>query len=204
MTQIQLPRQPQAWGAFLPQVTVHVRRADPMGPSGMVSVGEQSPGFTTVRRTALGGRYLGQANGQATYLKAKQEVARFDGIALRAASIANKTVRDQIAGEFGLNEPSNKDKALYMRNAVAGDIAVAEGASPINYYFFEAPGPQRRRPDALAAFNNDFESAVHDAEVTYGTLPAPITNTITQTIQSPLTVPILIGAGVVAAALLFS
>lgn len=204
MTQLQLPRQAQAWGAFLPQVTMQVRRTDPMGSTGMMPVGEQSPGFTTVRRTALGGRGLAQSAGQAVYNKAKEQVARFDAIALREASIANQTVRDQITLDFGLTAPTNKDKALYMRNAVASDIGVAESSTPINYYFFEAPGPQRRRPDALAAFNDDFETAVKNAEVTYGILPAPITNTITSTIQSPLTLPILIGAGVVAAALLLS
>ena len=204
MTQIQWPQQTRPWGAFLPQVTVQVRRTTPLAPSGMVSVGGSGPSFTTVRRTALGGAGLAQTTGQAVYQQAKTEIARFDSLVQRTMRIANKTVRDQIISDFGLNEPGNKDKAQYVRDAMASEVSRAEQYSPVNYYFFESPGPQRNRPAKLAAFNTDFESAVKDAEITYGILPEAITNTITNTIQSPLTMPILIGAGIVAVALIFS
>lgn len=205
MTQIQWPSQARPWGAFLPQVTVQVGRTDPLGPSGMKSIGDSGPSFTTVRRTSMGGQSIGQSTaGQAIYQKAKTEVARFDALAQRVLRIANKTVRDQLIQDFGLNDPSNKDKAQYARDAVVSDLSVVEAANPFNYYFYTSPGPQGRRPSTLAAFNSDLESEVHNAEVTYGILPEPVTTTITNTIQSPLTIPILVGAGAVALALLLS
>lgn len=201
MTQIQWPQQTRPWGAFLPQVTVQVRRTTPLAPSGMVSVGDVGPSFTTVRRTALGGVSLGQGAGLALFQQAKAEIARFDSLVQRTMRIANKTVRDQIISDFGLNDPNNKDKAQYVRDAMASEVSRADAP---NYYFFTSPGPQRNRPAKLAALNQDFESAVKSAEITYGILPEPITNTITNTIESPLTMPILIGAGIVAVALIFS
>src|SRR5262245_60210490 len=170
MSQIEWPRQARSWDAFLPSVTVQVRHGGlDAGPQRMMAVGDAQPGFMTVRqRTALGGPSLGQSTGQALFQKAKQQIARFDEIKSRALRIANKTVRDQVSDEFGLNNPGDKDKAQYARDAMAGEVARAEQYNPINYYFFESPGPQKRRPDTLAAFNDDFESAVRSAEVTYG------------------------------------
>lgn len=145
-----------------------------------------------------GSPFLGQ--GEDIYARAKAAVSQWDSLADRLAHVANKAVRDQIATDFGINSPTNKDKGQYMRNAVAGDIATAESYSPVNYRVFVGPGPAKNRPGDLENFLSDFRRQVEDAEKTYGSLPDAqiITNTITS--LPPWVLPV--GIGVVGLGLL--
>jgi hypothetical protein len=151
-----------------------------------------SPSMPT--RASLG------ATGQDIYENGKKQIAIFDGLVERTKRIANKTARDLVIDSFGLAEPDNKDKALYMRNATAYSISQADSYTPINYYVFEGPGPAKGRPAKLASFNSDFQSAVKDAELTYGILPEPVVIERTTTLsETPAWVlPVTIGAIAVA------
>lgn len=129
------------------------------------------------------------ASAQDYYTRGKAAVARFDSLIERVKRIANKSERDGIAVSYGLTDPSNTDKAMYMRNALAYDVADAEKYSPIAYeQGFPATGPSRGRVAKLESFDGSFEQAVKSAENTYGILPEPetITNYVTTTTQNPL------------------
>jgi hypothetical protein len=96
--------------------------------------------------------------------------------------INNQTVARQIANEFGVTDPSNKDKGQYMRNRSAYHVSQAEASSPIDYSLFDpaTPGPAKNDAKNLASFNSQFQSAVTNALNTYGTASTPtiITNTV--------------------------
>lgn len=157
----------------------------------------------------LAGPVLGQ-NAQQFYVNAKNAIAKYDQIIERVKRIANKTIRDQIVADYGLTEPANKDKSLYMRNALASDVANAEKFTPIAYEEgFPTHGPARGRVTKLNDFTSDFESAVKDAEVTYGILPEP--QIIERLVNVPgastggtnWTIPLVVaGGGIAVAALL--
>jgi len=128
----------------------------------------------TFNAPMMGGYTLGQT-GQQVYARAKAAVAKYDTLVARTAKIANKSARDEIIARYGLSEPTNKDKSLYMRNAVAGNIAQVESYTPPNYLIYETrKGPDVGRVDKLEAFNRNFESDLKSAEDTYGILPEPV------------------------------
>lgn len=183
---------------------------------GMVMIGGSGASirpslFSTsvVDNFGLAGASLGQ-NAQAYYVNAKSDIAKFDSLVNRVARIANQTLRDQLVSDYGLNDPSNNNKALYMRNALASDVGNAEKFTPIAYEEgFPVRGPSRGRVSKLESFNNDLESAVKDAEITYGILPEPqiITKIVTvpgaSTGGTNWTIPIVVaGGGIAVAALL--
>ena len=119
-------------------------------------------------------RFLGQ-QAQDFYNNAIQEIQKFDSIQARAAKIANKSARDTIIDTYGLNDPTNKDKAMYMRGALASDVANAQKFTPIAYEEgFPTHGPARGRVTKLHNFNRDFEADVKSAEDQYGILPEPV------------------------------
>lgn len=139
------------------------------------------------------------------YNQAKVAVAKFDSLVERLKKVANKTVRDGLAVQYGLTDPSNTDKAMYMRNALAFDISDAEKYSPVAYEEgFPSLGPSRGRVSKLESFDAGFEQSVQQAETTYGILPEPetITNYVTTTTAQPLNwiLPVVaLGAGIVIA-----
>jgi len=150
---------------------------------------------------------LGQNDAQQYYVDAKNLISEFDQLAAIVPRISNKPVRDQIASDYGLNDPTNKDKAMYMRNALASDVANAEKYTPIAYeQGFPTHGPARGRVTKLRNFNGDFRGAVKDAEALYELLPTP--QIIEKTVTVPgggtnWTVPLLVaGGGIAVAALL--
>ena len=157
------------------------------------------------RHPALAAYSLGQT-AQDYYTNAKQELARFESIAARVARIANQTERNRLIDVFGLTEPTNKDKAQYMHNALASDVANAEKFSPIAYEEgFPTHGPARGRVRKLKNFDDDFNSQVSDAEKTYGILPEPVVIERVVTAPgaagaTPSALPyVLVGGGIVAA-----
>jgi hypothetical protein len=170
------------------------------GPAGRGSFfgGAVSDGFRAGH--ALSGDYsLGQTP-EEWYRRAKSAIADFDGYAARTAKIANKTVRDQIATDYGLNDPANKDKAAYMRAAVAYNVGQAESYTPPNYLIFGVGQQAKNRVQALENLNSDFRRAVSDAENTYGTLPAPVViERLVPGASAPVnwTLPVVIGGGAV-------
>jgi hypothetical protein len=87
--------------------------------------------------------------------------------------IANKAVRESLAVQYGLTDPGNKDRARYMRDAVALNISQAEASSPINYLVWEIRGPAAGRVPKLEAFDREFAAAVKQAGDYYGILPEP-------------------------------
>jgi hypothetical protein len=157
-------------------------------------------------------RYQLGVTAQEAYVNGKAEIAEFDSLVARTAKIANKAVRDQIVKDYGLNEPENKDKALYMRNATASCVATADSYTPVAYeQGFPNHGPCIGRVTKLRNFNGNFRSEVRDAENTYGILPEPVV--ITQYLPGQAapaaaggtnwTLPVVIGGGaIVIAALL--
>lgn len=143
---------------------------------------------------------LGADTAQGLYEEAKKQIATFDSLLERTKRIGNKAAREQIISDFGLDAPTNNDKALYMRNATAFDVTRADSYTPINYLVFTGPGPSKNRPRKLREFNKDFSAAVKNAEDTYGSLPEPVVIERTTTVsQTPgWVVPVAIGALAVA------
>lgn len=144
---------------------------------------------------------LGASTGQSIYADGQKQIAIFDSLVERTKRIANKTAREEVIDMYGLAEPDNKDKALYMRNATAYSLSQADSYTPVNYMVFEGPGPDKNRPRKLGEFNSDFSKAVKYAEDTYGSLPEPQVIERTTTIsQVPgWVMPVTIGAVAVAA-----
>jgi hypothetical protein len=134
-------------------------------------------------------------------------VAKFDSLADRASKIAYKPRRDEIISKYGLLEPNNGDKALQWRNALQEYVAQVEASVPPNYYvFIQDTTRPRNRLEWVTGADRDMEDDVKDAETTYGSTPEP--QVVIKEVQVPgqgtdLTVPILIGAGAVAIALIF-
>lgn len=177
---VQYPQQPVRWGAFLPQVTVALRGASP----------------ATVRRPMLGA----PTSPEEWYSRAVRNIAKYDALVDRAEVIANKVVREQILETYH-SDPADKDGAWYARDAVAYNVGQVESYPPLNYLIFNA-GQAQNRVDRLSSWNKDLESSVANAEATYGSIPA--STIIREVVASPATVPLLVGAGVVALALLLS
>lgn len=165
------------------------------GPRGSMFHGSATDSFRLGSPTMPTSATLG-ASGQSIYEDGKKQIAIFDTLVERTKRIANKTAREQLIDTYGLSEPDNKDKALYMRNATASSVAQADAYTPINYYIFEGPGPAKNRPRKLGEFNTDFAKDVKYAEDTYGSLPEPVVIERTTTVsETPAWVmPVAIGA----------
>lgn len=177
---------------------------------GMVAIGGGNGSRSSIFSSQLAGQFrvgpsLGYyamgATAQESYVGAQAAIQAFDNLVGRTARIANKTVRDQIVQDYGLTDPGNKDKAMYMRQALASDVANADKYTPVAYeQGFPSTGPARGRVTKLMNFNSDYKNAVQDAEVTYGILPEPVVITQYlpgQTTQAPInwTIPVVVGAG---------
>lgn len=153
--------------------------------------------------------YMAADDAQTSYVNGKAAIAEYDSLIGRAAKIANKSSRDEIVKDYGLNEPDNKDKSLYMRNATASCVAQADAFTPTAYeQGFPSHGPCRGRVVKLRNFIDDLRSDVRDAENTYGILPEPVV--ITQYLPGAAapaagtnwTIPIAVGVGGLAIAAL--
>lgn len=142
------------------------------------------------------GRSLGQT-GVGTYTQVKADIARWDSLVERLRRVANQSARDQIATQFGINNPANKDKGQYLRDRSAYHVSQAESSTPINYDIFapNTPGPAPKDAADLESFLGDFQTAVQNAEGTYGLLAAP--QTITNYVNTTPTwvLPVAVGVG---------
>lgn len=144
--------------------------------------------------------------GKKFYEDAKAAVAKFDNLATQISKIVYKPTRDQLVSDYGLLEPGNKDKALYMRGTLDEYVKQVEASVPLNYYvFIQDTTRPRNRLSWLT--NNDvgMETAVTNAVALYGLTPEPqvIIKEVSGAGGTDLTVPILIGAGAVVLALVF-
>lgn len=154
-----------------------------------------------------GSPFLGQGLGQTgigNYTQTKADVAAWDALVGRLQRVANASVRQQIAFDFGLTNPNDKDKGQYLRDRSARDVAIAESSRNYDAFSPDTPGPTKHDARQLESFLGDFQQAVQGAETTYGVLDTPqvITKTVTQTISSlpPWVLPV--GIGVVGLGLL--
>lgn len=170
------------------------------GPRGSLFHGSATDSFRLGSPSNPAQASLGAPTGQSIYEEGKRQIANFDALVERTKRVANKTAREQLIDTYGLSEPDNKDKALYMRNATAYSVSQADSYTPINYMVFEGPGPAKNRPRKLGEFNTDFAKDVKYAEDTYGSLPEPQVIEKTTTIsQVPgWVMPVTIGALAVA------
>lgn len=141
------------------------------------------------------------AGGQAIYDEGKKQVELFDSFVAQTKHFADKAYRAQLIDTYGLAEPENKDKALYMRNATAASLAKADSYMPINYLVFEGPGPDKNRPRKLEEFNVDFAKDVKYGLANYDLLPDAqiIERTTTVSTTPGWVLPVTIGAVAVAA-----
>jgi hypothetical protein len=146
--------------------------------------------------------FLGQTTDQEWYNEAKREVAKFDAFVMRLRKVANKAVRDDLAGRY-IGNPEDTESGAYGRNSVAQDIGEAESYKPVNYLIFSV-SRRRNRVERLDDINNSFESDLVSAEQNWGILPEP--QVIERIVQvpgaaaSPL-VPILVVGGLAVAGL---
>jgi hypothetical protein len=154
------------------------------------SLGAQMPQYQPAYAPPPARYYMGQT-AQDYYNRARPEIQKFDTLVERTKRIAGKNARDTVIADYGLTEAANKDKALYMRNALASDVAGAEKYSPVAYEEgFPSRGPSRGRVDKLRSFNSDFEGAVKAAEDMYGILPEPVV--IERTVEVPGAAPSIV------------
>lgn len=160
--------------------------------------------------SALAGRVsMGQTD-QEWYVRAKAAVSKFDSLVERLKKIANRGARESLVSRYGLDNPTDKDRGKYMRDAVFYNVFQAESYTPVNYLVFGSTGPARRRVGDLEDVNRDFSDDVKAAENTYGILPEPVIierivevpGTVTTVTPSWVVPAAVVGGGIAVAALL--
>jgi len=152
------------------------------------------------------GRFLGQAPAE-WYRRAKAALARFEGLVARSNQIANRTSRENILAWVG--DSANPATPAYRYATVLSDVSLdVERYTPPNVDAYQVERRQKR-VTALEEINSEFNDRVGEAERVYGVLPAPVQLPGTERIVTVpgaagpnLTLPILIGAGAIAAAVL--
>jgi hypothetical protein len=147
-----------------------------------------------------GSPFLGQT-GVGNYTQTKADVAAWDALVARLQRVANASVRQQIANDFGISNPGDKDKGQYLRDRSAKDIALADASKNYDAFSPSTPGPTKHDAAQLESFLGDFQKAVQSAETTYGQLDTP--QVITQVVPGALPSWVLpVGIGVAGLALL--
>lgn len=136
---------------------------------------------------------------QAWYERAKKAIDRYAFLKSRVAVIANKTEREAIITWLGnATVPGTPE---YRFSTVKSDFTDDVAREGVGAYNVER---RQGRIVELEEFNDDFDVKVKNAIQTYGELPAVPTQPGQQQAAAPdLTVPILVGAGVIALGLIF-
>ena len=150
-------------------------------------------------------KQLGQVD-QQWFSRAKASVASYDDLWARAALVANKSYREQLAAKYH-TKPEDQDGAFYRRNSVAYNVSQAESYTPVNYVLY-AQSQQQNRVTKLEDWNKDFRHDVEYGEKEYGILPAPEVieqvTTVTKTELPGWVLPVGLGIGaLIIGALLF-
>lgn len=166
----------------------------------------QVPGF---HPTLAGGYWMGQTP-QEWYGRAKAAVAKFDELLTRTSRVASKTERDAILAWVGT--AAQDGTPAYRYATVKSDLTDVERFTPpaVQDYQLER---RQSRVTKLEDFNKEFETKVSTAEAAHGRLPEP-TVIERERIVSPAaapaaagtdwTMPLIVGGGAVAVALLVS
>jgi len=162
----------------------------------------QSVGF---HPTLAGGFRLGATPAE-WYSRAKAAIATFDNLLTRASMIAARSSRELIIGWVGT--AANADTPAYRYATVKSDLQTdVEAYTPpaINAYQVER---RTNRIEKLDEINEKFEAQVASAENLYGKLPEPvivnretIVNLPAESTGSNWTLPIAIGGGAIAVAI---
>lgn len=162
----------------------------------------------TFHPSLAGGSWLGQSSAE-WYARAKASLARFDEILTRTARIANQTERNRILGWVG--KASTQDTPAYRYATVKNDLQESvEAHTPPAIDAYKVTRLQHRI-EKLENYNNEFGTMVSNAENVYGKLAEPvviererIVSTTGGETKTNWTLPLVIGGGAVAVAILVS
>lgn len=164
---------------------------------------QQKMGF---HPSLAGGRSLGQTP-QEWYGRAKQSLTKFEDLLTRTATIANLTARNDILAWIGT--ASIDESPAYRYASVKSDLQQdVEAFTPpaVNAY---QVGRRTNRIETLEDMNRQLETKVANAESVYGRLSAPVViererilTPGTSPAGSSWTMPLLVGGGAVAVAVL--
>lgn len=137
------------------------------------------------------------------YQRAKDAVAEYDSLVIRAARLANRPIRESVLARYA-GDPADTAGARYRRDSVADDIRFAESFAPVNFLVFAEPR-RRNRVDELRDWNRAFRDEVTAAETTYGVLPEPVMVPVPGPVvtRAPTWLtPVLVGGGAIGLAAL--
>lgn len=187
-------------GGFLPPVAlqgvgaqrVQARRAQAFYPT--VNLGQALPAEQGFLPQVSLGQDLQTA--QSWYERAKKSIARFEFLRQRVGAIANKTEREAIITWMG--NASVPGTPEYRYTTVKSDFTSDVAREGVGAYNVER---RQGRIEELEEFNDELNTKVEAAIRTYGELPTPASPQ-PQAAGPDLTVPILVGAGAIALALI--
>lgn len=155
-------------------------------------------------RGSLGSASLGQTP-QEWYRRAKDALAKFDGLLNRLARVANQTERENILRWVGTSAQEDTPAERYA--SVKSDLQTdVEAYTPPNVNAYQVVR-RTRRIEKLEDFNREFEAKVSNAETVYGKLPEPVVIEREKLVQAPgaggmnWTLPLVVGGGAVVVAL---
>lgn len=138
------------------------------------------------------------------YQRAKVAVANFDTLFGRLAKIASPVERNRIIAWVG--SASNEESPAYRYSSVKSDLARdVEAFTPPNVNAYQI---ERRtsRIQKLEEINSQLTASVSAAEKSFGTLadPVVIDRTVLETAKTDWTLPLIVGGGAIAVALIVS
>lgn len=151
--------------------------------------------------------YMGQTAPADWYRRAKQSISNFDAYLTRTTMIANQTERNRILSWVGSS--STVDSPAYRYATVQGDLQQdVETFTPPNVNAYQVERRQNRIKK-LEGVNSEFETMVVNAENVYGKLSQPVVIERDRILMTPgaetgtnWTLPLMVGGGAVAVALL--
>ena len=153
------------------------------------------------------GSWMGQTAPADWYRRAKEGISKFDAYLTRTASIANQTERAKIVQWVGIASTAGSPAERYysVQSDLQGDV---EAYTPPAINAYQVPRRQNRIKK-LESFNSEFESMVVNAENVYGKLSQPVVIERDRILTVPgaeagtnWTLPLLVGGGAVAVAIL--
>ena len=153
------------------------------------------------------GSWMGQTAPADWYRRAKEGISKFDVYLTRTSYIANQTERNRVLAWMG--SASTLDSPAYRYASVQGDLQQdVEAFTPPAIGAYQVPRRQNRIKK-LESVNSEFESMVVNAENVYGKLSQPIVIERERILTVPgaeactnWTLPLLVGGGAVAVAIL--
>lgn len=180
-------------------------------PSLFGSTVNQTRGFYP---TLAGGPWLGET-GMEWYDRARNAIAKFDQLLARTNGIPSKAERDTVLAWVGPVGSSDTPRERYL--TVVENVHYVEASDPIDYTKYEVSRLQNR-VKKLEAYNVEFEDKIRAAELVSGVKPpapggtAPgglipkggTTPSAGGTGGTNWTLPLIVGGGAIAVAVLVS